>query len=252
MEDNRTLDQGYDSKGSTKSGYEARVAYRDRSIAAQYDRRRFGSLRGWLGNWLDRRAIRAALGYIPRDGGLILDVPCGTGRVTYWLSEAGYGVIGADVAAEMIAIARDHLTGLPASSVGYVLADAAHLPFRKNAFSCVTAIRFLGHIPPEARVQMLREFARVGQDYIIADYCASFSVTRLWRWIQNRLRRGRLGFSQSWTWQSVSKRDLVREFRSAGLQPVRWFAKLRFLSDGWTVLLASEDKGDETGIDLDR
>lgn len=41
------------------------------------------------------------------DSGLILDLGCGTGRMTRLLAEAGYDMIGVDVSEEMLMIARD-------------------------------------------------------------------------------------------------------------------------------------------------
>ncbi|MBN2390468.1 MAG: hypothetical protein JXR84_07090, partial [Anaerolineae bacterium] len=125
--------------------------------------------------------------------------------------------------------------------LGYVQADAAHLPFRSHMFACATAIRFLGHIPPATRVDMLRELARVSQGYIIVDYCVFNPIINIRRQLDYRIRGKKLGFDKDWTWQSIPKRQLEGEFQAANLKAVQWFAKMPFFSDAWMVLLATKD-----------
>jgi ubiquinone/menaquinone biosynthesis C-methylase UbiE len=226
---------------SQSEAYAAQTAYRDKTVAAQYEQRRFSNWRGRLGDWLDKRAFNLALKHLPRDGGIILDIPCGTGRVTAWIVEAGYKVVGADIAVEMIAVARDRPSFFEAS-LGYIQTDAVHLPFRSKTLSCVTAIRFWGHIPSATRVQVLRELARVSQGYVIADYCVFNPMINIRHRVDHWFRSKSMGFNQSWTWQSIPRHQLEREFQAADLKAVKWFAKLRFLSDAWIVLLAHEDR----------
>lgn len=229
------------NKQNTQSeNYAARTAYRNEKIATQYDQKRFSSWRGRLGDWLDKQAFRSALSYLPQTGGMILDIPCGTGRASSWSVEIGQKVIGADVSAEMIAVARERLNSSYAP-LGYVHADATHLPFRSKSLSCVTTIRFLGHIPPAIRSEILREMARVSQRYIIADYCISNPIINLRRRLDYWFRGKSWGFAQNWGWQSIPKYQLENEFQLAGLKAVKWFAKVRFLSDAWIILLERKD-----------
>jgi ubiquinone/menaquinone biosynthesis C-methylase UbiE len=222
--------------------YEAQTAYRDETVAAEYDRLRFRSWRGRLGDWLDQRALTSALAHIPDDAGMILDAPCGTGRITARMAVVGYTVVGADISAEMIKVAHDRFSddGLPPPMS--FQADAVRLPIRNNAFACATAIRFMGHVPSASRIQVLRELARVSQGHIVADFCLYHPVVHLRRRIEVLLRTRRLGFSQSWDWQSFRREQLRNDFRAAGLQAVQWFAKARFLSDAWMVLLKPSER----------
>lgn len=222
--------------------YTAETAYRDEKVATQYDRRRFGGWRGRLGDWLDKRALQRALDRLPQKDGTILDIPCGTGRITSYLVAKDYKVTAADVSAEMISVAQDCLTDRLVHVRGYVQANATCLPFRDEAFACVTAIRFMGHIPPSTRVQILHELARVSQGHVISDYCVYNPIIDIRRRIEHFLRARRLGFGQNWTWQSIPHHQLEDEFRAAGLYPVGWFAKMRFLSDAWMVLLVQRDE----------
>jgi 2-polyprenyl-3-methyl-5-hydroxy-6-metoxy-1,4-benzoquinol methylase len=221
--------------------YAAQTGYRNETVATQYDQRRFAGWRGRLGDWLDKHALELAFAHVPQAGGTVLDVPCGTGRITVYLAESGYKVLGADISAEMMKVARHRSTDYNVP-MGFVQTDAASLPFRNDSFMCATAIRFMGHIPSATRIQILRELARVSRGCIIADYCVSHPITDMRRRLERWLKTRQLGFTQSWTWQCIPKHALESEFQAAGLKAARWFAKARFLSDSWMVLLTYRDR----------
>jgi SAM-dependent methyltransferase len=67
-----------------------------------------------------------------RTGGPILELGCGTGRVTFALAHAGYQVFGLDRDSQMLGFLRDNLPGSLKSRVGYFQADMAqfHLASR--------------------------------------------------------------------------------------------------------------------------
>jgi len=74
--------------------------------------------RGWVDlydrmiDWPKRLAAEGPLltGQLnSADARRVLDVACGTGRHLAWLADAGFDVAGADVSAEMLQRARDHL-----------------------------------------------------------------------------------------------------------------------------------------------
>jgi len=249
MNDGETMMSNHEANHITTETYAAQTVYRDDKVATQYDRRRFTSLRGRFGDWLDKRALAAALAYLPQEDGIILDVPCGTGRITSYVADAGYKVVAADISAEMIAVAQDRLIGSPVPPLGYAQADAVRLPFRSDAFICTTAMRFMGHIPSATRVQILRELARVSRGNIIADFCVSHLITNMRRRVERLLGTRDLGFKGGSTWRVVARDQLEREFRAADLEAVRWIPKARFLSDGWTVLLARKGAAVRTRLE---
>jgi ubiquinone/menaquinone biosynthesis C-methylase UbiE len=232
-----------DGARTAPESYEAQTAYRDETVALEYDRLRFHSWRGRLGDWLDKRALTSALAHIPGDVATILDTPCGTGRITAQMAAAGYTVVGADISAEMVKVAHRRFSDAGLSPLRSFQANAIRLPIRNNAFGCATAIRFMGHVPSASRVRVLRELARVSQGYIVADFCLYHPLVHMRRRIEIFLRIRRLGFAQSWDWQSIRREQLENEFQAAGLQAVRWFAKARFLSDAWMVLLKPSEQG---------
>ena len=75
---------------------------------------------------------------------LVLDVGCGTGRLTEKLVERlpdGY-VIGVDVSANMVARAREHLAVRPGGRVAVALADAIWLPVAARADAVFSTATF--------------------------------------------------------------------------------------------------------------
>src|SRR5262245_64269722 len=74
----------------------------DKASAAAKYATRFGQSRRHVN---EERCVHAALADIPA-GSLVLDLPCGTGRLTNGLVSRGFRVTGADNSAHMIAVAR--------------------------------------------------------------------------------------------------------------------------------------------------
>jgi SAM-dependent methyltransferase len=93
------------------------------------------------------------------DGGVAVDVGCGTGRALPALRAAvgpAGTVIGVDLTPQMLAAARDSAT---AGDALLVLADARHLPLATASVDAVFAAGLVAHLPdPDAG---LRELARV-------------------------------------------------------------------------------------------
>lgn len=91
----------------------------------------------------------------------VLDVACGTGFLTQHLSGS---VAALDQSPSMLEIARRRIAG------GRVLqGDALHLPFCSNAFECLMAAHFYGHLDRDMRAIFLHEARRVARSLLIVD-----------------------------------------------------------------------------------
>jgi len=68
--------------------------------------------------------LPAYLALTRRFGGPVLDIGCGTGRVSVPLAEAGYPVVGIDLSDAMLVRARERVAGLPiADQIEWIEAD---------------------------------------------------------------------------------------------------------------------------------
>lgn len=86
----------------------------------------------------------------------VLEVGCGTGHFSRWLSEQGMALVGLDLSAEMLKQAQAR------GEISLVRGDARRLPFADGAFDLamlVTALEFLER-PRETLAESLRAARR--------------------------------------------------------------------------------------------
>jgi len=95
-------------------------------------------------------------------GAAILDVPCGWGRHTDLLREAGYAAFGADLSPDLLRRAARRRRGRSAS-FPYAAADLRWLPFRDSVFdAAINVFTSLGLFASDREdVRALREVGRV-------------------------------------------------------------------------------------------
>jgi len=120
-------------------------------LADRYDYRHFGGASGQRILQRDTAALAALIGPA---GGLILDIPSGTGVYTQALHERGYTLIAADASAPMLEI-----TGRQ-STAPRVLCDIYHLPFAERSLDTTVTLRLLSHFPKTQLLPMLQELRR--------------------------------------------------------------------------------------------
>ena len=91
------------------------------------------------------------------EGGDVLDCPCGYGRHTVPLAEAGYAVVGADRSETQLDEARQRT-----DAVRWVEADYRELPFDDESFDCVLNLfTSIGYAGDDGDRQAFTEFRRV-------------------------------------------------------------------------------------------
>jgi len=161
--------------------HRSRWWYTKAEVAATYDARRFGHPIGRLVDRLEKKALRRTLAELP-DSGETLEIACGTGRMTSVLVSLGHITVASDVSKAMIDQARvviepdGHLRS-------FVLCDAARLPFRDGAFENLMGFRFIAHLPPSLRAQVLSEAARVSRKNVILSAQTPWSLKFLYRYL---------------------------------------------------------------------
>lgn len=211
--------------------YRAKDYYRDAGVAKVYDQERFASLKGRIVDRREQGLIAAALRHAgARPGWSVLDIPCGTGRVSRTLAESGLRLTGVDVSDAMLERAAARLADLPADERPALQAgDAEALPFADATFDAVVSLRLLGHLPPETRLRVLREFRRVSRGAVVLAFYHRAAL-------QSRLRRAR---RRGTSWYAVSLDQIDAELREAGLIVVRRAFLLPGISETVVVLARS-------------
>jgi len=106
--------------------------------------------------WLDRAFLDEFAQRMTGTSGVVVDVGCGTGRVTALLGERGIDVVGLDVSAGMLAEAR---SAHPRLRFGQAVLD--HLPLHDGSAVGVAAWYSIIHTPPDGLAAVFAELARV-------------------------------------------------------------------------------------------
>ena len=202
---------------------EAAAAYRQSRQPAQFARYHLEEtiVNGWLDD--------------VRDAGLVLDIPCGTGRFVRTVTGRGLRYLGADVSCAMIGEAR--CTGQSPGVTGFVSADAEHIRLADDSVDCVILWRLLHHIrDPSVRQAMLHEAARVTRYKVLVSFHHPLSFTFLRKLCQ------RIVSGQSRGAGVVSHWRLQREAEQCGLQMVCTRSFKKYVSINWFACLVKNGR----------
>lgn len=135
--------------------------YRQSSVADTYDLKRFG---GASGARVNQRELALVHDLLPARG-KVLDLGCGTGRVSRSLVASGREVIMIDASEAMLGRA----TG--AAEAPAVLGDAFSLPFAAESFDAVVALRVVFHFSQfDALLDSVVPLLRPGGRFIFDTY----------------------------------------------------------------------------------
>ncbi len=186
-----------------------------------------------VGRLVDRLEKHAVLGLVgERAEGLALDLSCGTGHYALALAERGLRVVGVDVSAPMLRVAR--AKGAQAKlNMRWLQADASALPFRPGVFELATMILGLEFVAEPGRA--LREAHRVLRPggRLVAAILNRSGLWTLWRRLERRFVRS--------MWREarfLNADELGDLLRARGFPAQRWQRAVHFLP-----LLARERVG---------
>jgi SAM-dependent methyltransferase len=178
----------------------------------------------------EQRALRRLIELIPPQS-RVLDLPCGTGRVSRLILEAGHQLIGGDSAACMLAEAEQQLCReFPQAEFRVMQAARTGLPDR--SVDAVMCNRLFHHFAePDVRIAVLRELARVSRGPVIVSFSNSFAADVVWQRASRRVRGQALRH-----YFPISMRQFQSEFAAAGLSVVTTRAVLWGLCRMWYVV----------------
>jgi SAM-dependent methyltransferase len=175
------------------------------------------------------RDLSCVLGLLRRQLGpgvveRLLDMPCGSGRLSRGLAERTRRYVGADASRSMLDTAAPTIAELAIPALT-VEAAAPCLPFCGASFDAVIACRFLHHLhSPHALAQAIQELVRVSRGLVIASFWDADSLPQLRRSLGLKRSEGPRGRV------AVSRAHIRSLFESAGADVVDWRASLRFVS----------------------
>lgn len=127
--------------------------------AARYDERRYQSAEGRLFSQLEVTLLRSWLALTPDSR--VLDIPAGTGRLTFAIAATGAIVVGADISANMLHVAESKRGANDGERVYFAQSSGTSLPFADNTFDAVVSFKFFHLISNDRKPLFIREMARV-------------------------------------------------------------------------------------------
>ena len=210
--------------------------YTDEAVARAYDRERFTSLVGRTFDWLEKRAIRSIIARACREvpAPSVLDLPCGTGRITEVLLDSGLMVKGGDISPAMMAVARERCARF-GDRVSWQQLDLDRLDLEDRSVDLATCIRLFHHLDSSQRASILRELSRVTRRYVVINVSFSSPVYRLRRRVKRALGQGVSRTQATWD-------DITREVSGAGLRVVDRRFVWPLVSEDLILLLQKDER----------
>ncbi len=212
--------------------YKARKVYQDPLTALEYDRQRFSSFKGRLVDWREKSLIYKAIKLTKiTPPTRILDIPCGTGRLSLFLAEKGFNIVGVDLSPAMLEQGIEKLKNKDDSiirRVKFEIGDAESLSFSDSSFDIGVSLRFFGHLPPQNRQNVLRELSRVSRSYVVVAYAYKNSIQGL---LKKKMRAKR-----GIRWHPVVFEQLDEELNAVNLRRVASFFLFPGVSETLMVL----------------
>jgi ubiquinone/menaquinone biosynthesis C-methylase UbiE len=213
--------------------------WKSKTVAEHYDERRFTSLGGRLYDRMEKRAVASCLDVAQKISPVstLLDLACGTGRMSEFLASRGYQLTCGDIADEMIGVAKRRLASVGFGHVNFLKLDIYQTGQAGAAFDCVTAFRLFQHLTSEQRAKALREMARVSRRFVLVNVMHTSAY-------YEAVRKLRLALGRYTTRYTSSQSEVDEELNYAGLRVVRSvFTQPGFNGNRVLLMEKSEESG---------
>ena len=210
--------------------HNVRISYLSKEKTEEYDQKRFSHFTGKIIDKMERSRVIKALELCgAQKEHLICDLACGTGRICETLIEYGFITVGIDYSFQMLKVAKKK-GSIRQNAKGLIVMDASALAFKDKAFDFVTSMRFFGHFPSTERIRILKQISNSTKKNIVIAYYSFFSLHTLYRFFRYLVSGTFYGYT-------VTKKDLEREVEAANLRIKAILPMLRFIHQGWIVVL---------------
>jgi SAM-dependent methyltransferase len=204
---------------------QAKAPFREDEVA-DYERRRYRGIDQRIVHRREVRILRRMLRIVETEApagfrALALDAPCGYGRFTGLLLEAGYRPVSCDLSLAMVrrALTKDSDSHNP---MGIVANVTQGLPVRDGAFPLVFSLRFFHHLHRrEERQAALAEFARAGSGWLVLSFYRANVLHQAQRAFRRRVKRSQTRIKM------ISGREFEEQAAAAGFRLVRVFPLFR-------------------------
>ncbi len=210
---------------------EGKTRYQQVEVADNYDAKRFTSLKGRITNRLEVARIKQAL-QIANVSGEVLDLPCGTGRMTEMLLDKGFRVTAGDISEEMMKHARER-TSRFGDQVSFVSCDVENLEFAENRFDLILTMRLIHHIPPDLHGRVLSQLWKTTAAWVIISFSNKYSL--------QSARRNIVALFTKAPRYSISVARFKKEAREAGFKIRKINRLFPIVSESVIVLLEKQD-----------
>lgn len=203
--------------------------YKDVAVAERYDQERFSGLPGRIFNALERRVLRKAFATIARSL-KVMDLPCGTGRLAETLLEEGFQVVGIDISAPMLEVARRKLQrfGLNFQTRVGDVRDLAN--GERASYDVALCARVLMHFPLEQQIEFLKCVAVLTKGTVVFSQSLSTPYQRMRRRVKERLGHAPPAL------YPITETQLKSLLNGAGLREVSRFRLSRPISEAVFVV----------------
>ena len=214
------------------------TAWQSQSVAEHYDARRFTSFGGRVYDSMEKRAIatclRAAQALSPIKS--VLDLACGTGRISAFLATNGFRLTCGDISEEMLAVAKQRLHSAGIDDASFLRVDIYATGQAAGSFDCVTAFRLFQHLTSDERARALREMARLSRRFVLVNVMFTSPYYETIRTLRRALGRYTTRYTST-------QSQIDSEMQFAGLRIV----ESRFTQPGFNgdrvLLLEKTDQG---------
>lgn len=208
----------------------------------------------------------------PLKGRQVVDLGCGTGRVTGFLAARGARVVAIDNAAAMLARCRAHSASMrtddaePTRSSADVApppsllqGEAPRLALRDGSMDAAVCVGLLEHLPPEVRTRTLGELARVVRPDGRMALVANNARSELLRRPEDNPHRKGVQFDNGYFCDLVGAEEVIGTLGTlgwnAGIAGANTFYSLlryrRHAEPGLTLDPAALQRAYETAVELD-
>jgi ubiquinone/menaquinone biosynthesis C-methylase UbiE len=172
---------------SSEDSSDYQQAYQEVAEAELYNRAYQDEM---LKRWSTRREFRLLDRLLASQGRseLLLDLPCGGGRLSPRIGAHTDLLIEADIAVGQVLYGQRH-SKLDTPQI-WMTASAFHIPFRDNSVDGVVCCRLCHHLPtPVERERLVEELLRVSRRFVVMTFFDFYSL-------KNWLRRARRPFNK--------------------------------------------------------